>query len=723
LPEPVIVSVESRKGGVGKTTAALNLARILLETGRYAVLFLDVDITGTNAVDGLGPSYWQGITHKVMRARKHAREVANLLGLFDSDFMTQGDLPAFGVEWAAGSQNLLSFDPRKINVLGSQIYNDSGSSETTGRNEDYICDPRILFDELHAFWFVEFLQSLCGSFCDAVEVLGSDLQVAIVIDNSPGYVGFAPSIQDWLTDLGPRRGKFLMVTSLDPQDVRSVARALEGLHRLYSYKWRAAAAYRKMLSSEQARGVELSSLESEFFERLVEVKSSSAARHSDAGGEACSDISFYLDSSTVDGEMYEFTRSRYMALIINRLPRHIGRRLLKHNLDVALRDLRRESAVDPKSPMLVVDDLLREISLGRGGSTVIYDEDIEYQFLVPVLEAATSRESRRRKRLRRRLPSFIEEQFSALEGERVYHTLEARYGGDRETTARVLEYIGQADSILTRAASLLEDHGLSSLARSIRPEWKPSSIFDDVKDTLGELFEDVDYSDAEMDDQQERFSRRSDNGEAKSLFYEFVHRSLSERLSSGALSAGAARLVVSTLSAVAAIAVPQPWRTSPTPQLARLMDVLHSLLAAELDSLPSEQTDATARVHLAESLARLGFGLEGRYHTESPTHAAIDSELSVRLSRQVPLAQSRLLAMREDVHFMLSLIESAVSMDASNEPALPNLQDSANAVIIERSASHKDALRGVAEALRAARHMRNFSQVLHPILSAWDLLK
>jgi hypothetical protein len=153
------------------------------------------------------------------------------------------------------------------------------------------------------------------------------------------------------------------------------------------------------------------------------------------------------------------------------------------------------------------------------------------------------------------------------------------------------------------------------------------------------------------------------------------------------------------------------------------MDVLHSLLAAELDSLPSEQTDATARVHLAESLARLGFGLEGRYHTESPTHAAIDSELSVRLSRQVPLAQSRLLAMREDVHFMLSLIESAVSMDASNEPALPNLQDSANAVIIERSASHKDALRGVAEALRAARHMRNFSQVLHPILSAWDLLK
>ena len=48
----VTVSVESRKGGVGKTTAALNLAR-LFQKRQHAVLFLDVDMTGTNAVDAL----------------------------------------------------------------------------------------------------------------------------------------------------------------------------------------------------------------------------------------------------------------------------------------------------------------------------------------------------------------------------------------------------------------------------------------------------------------------------------------------------------------------------------------------------------------------------------------------------------------------------------------------------------------------------------------------
>lgn len=42
-----IISVESRKGGVGKTTAALNLADLLVEKG-YKVLLLDLDITGTS---------------------------------------------------------------------------------------------------------------------------------------------------------------------------------------------------------------------------------------------------------------------------------------------------------------------------------------------------------------------------------------------------------------------------------------------------------------------------------------------------------------------------------------------------------------------------------------------------------------------------------------------------------------------------------------------------
>jgi len=49
----IIISVESRKGGVGKTTAALCMGKILLKNG-YAVLLIDTDITGTNIADCMG---------------------------------------------------------------------------------------------------------------------------------------------------------------------------------------------------------------------------------------------------------------------------------------------------------------------------------------------------------------------------------------------------------------------------------------------------------------------------------------------------------------------------------------------------------------------------------------------------------------------------------------------------------------------------------------------
>ena len=41
-----VFSIESRKGGVGKTTMALNLAKALIAKG-YKVLYLDCDISGT----------------------------------------------------------------------------------------------------------------------------------------------------------------------------------------------------------------------------------------------------------------------------------------------------------------------------------------------------------------------------------------------------------------------------------------------------------------------------------------------------------------------------------------------------------------------------------------------------------------------------------------------------------------------------------------------------
>jgi cellulose biosynthesis protein BcsQ len=58
----LIISVELRKGGVGKTTAALTLAKIYLDK-KYRVLFLDLDLTGTNIIDQIGKLYWEKSSH------------------------------------------------------------------------------------------------------------------------------------------------------------------------------------------------------------------------------------------------------------------------------------------------------------------------------------------------------------------------------------------------------------------------------------------------------------------------------------------------------------------------------------------------------------------------------------------------------------------------------------------------------------------------------------
>ena len=54
-----IYSVESRKGGVGKTTIALNLAKALVKKD-YDVLVIDCDITGTPITNAaIHSEYWK----------------------------------------------------------------------------------------------------------------------------------------------------------------------------------------------------------------------------------------------------------------------------------------------------------------------------------------------------------------------------------------------------------------------------------------------------------------------------------------------------------------------------------------------------------------------------------------------------------------------------------------------------------------------------------------
>ena len=107
-----LISVESRKGGVGKTTAALNLGYLLRE--KYHVLLLDIDITGTSISAIQKSRFWMNDTFLL----KNGEEPINLLQYFANTFLKGEDLFEFTVE----------DDPDKVQVTDNGIVSSNFAS-------------------------------------------------------------------------------------------------------------------------------------------------------------------------------------------------------------------------------------------------------------------------------------------------------------------------------------------------------------------------------------------------------------------------------------------------------------------------------------------------------------------------------------------------------------------------------------------------------------------
>lgn len=210
---PEIYSIESRKGGVGKTTIALNLAKILVSK-EYDVLFIDCDITGTPITYAAMHSvYWK----KLVKPSFCDGTSYNLIEYF-KNYCLKG-------EYVEGDiVNKLEYEKGKIHLIGSEIYDGKGK---------LIIDPRNLLDDLHSFWFVEMIKEIITLFCRISE----KSQKAIILDNSPGYVGIGKSIREWLTSVGPKRANFVLVSSLDEQDIESTISSATEIKMLMMAKW------------------------------------------------------------------------------------------------------------------------------------------------------------------------------------------------------------------------------------------------------------------------------------------------------------------------------------------------------------------------------------------------------------------------------------------------------------------------------------------------------
>ena len=203
-----IYSVESRKGGVGKTTIALNLAKALAKRD-YDVLLIDCDITGTPITNAACHSeYWKND----VVVSQHKDQPYNLIYFFENDYLRKENS---GRNIIAG----LDYSKGKIHLVGSEIYDKEGQ---------LIIDPRNLMNDLHSFWFLKMLRDIIEEFEKATEQPNK----AVIFDNSPGYVGIGRSVREWMTSECPYQAKFILVTSLDEQDVDSTISTAREIKRM-----------------------------------------------------------------------------------------------------------------------------------------------------------------------------------------------------------------------------------------------------------------------------------------------------------------------------------------------------------------------------------------------------------------------------------------------------------------------------------------------------------
>lgn len=221
-----VYSVESRKGGVGKTTIALNLAKTLVDQG-YGVLFIDCDITGTPITKTASCSpFWKDIVNPIVFNGQHL----NLIKYFEDAFL-KGD----GLE--KGLPDELELEKEKVHLINSEIYDSDGH---------LIIDPRLLMDDLHSYWFVEMIREIADKFCSLIRVE----KIAVILDNSPGFVGIGKSIREWLTSIGSDYVHFVLVSSLDDQDVEATVGSAVDIDKMMIKKWRIAYLHEQLVNHQ-----------------------------------------------------------------------------------------------------------------------------------------------------------------------------------------------------------------------------------------------------------------------------------------------------------------------------------------------------------------------------------------------------------------------------------------------------------------------------------------
>jgi hypothetical protein len=672
----IIISVESRKGGVGKTTAALCIGKSLLKEG-YAVLLFDTDITGTNIADCANSPFWHDCL-KILTVPPNGPN-ANLLNLFEEDFMNGNKLPSF-----QDNNNGFSADLAQINVFGSQIYSQDGKPAT-------ICKPAILFDQLHGYWFVDFLKEIAEDFAATIK----DKPVAVVLDNSPGYVGIAPAIQDWLTDLGPETGKFLVITSLDSQDMQSCATAISVLHEQYKEKWNTGCMFLKAKNGNGEK-LDYSLMKGDFFVKLTEYEESNC----NIDSKFPVPFAFYIDRGernkpTESGSEFSEFPEKYIGVIINRVPQPV----FKHRRTYQPELLKNDS--------LLLNLLGGHYSREWSKYMVGYDVYIEDQFL----QAGMSK-NHYRKRWIRNLQRLL------MRNDEIFHDKEflRKNMSSPESFSRMNNYISQFQNIIDAAIDAMRANGLDHLIKLIDDDWKPKSIVPNLQTAFYNFMENVDppfFKEMYWEEfDNERIIEKHGVYRLDRIMHtlELPFDKMAEH----------PEIMNTIFYLIASLPLPVD-RKMPLEEefmvFVRTIIEIESSLLRENENRYNDlarilSSDICNKINLKEFLNKFEFPKRIRYHSK-------DEFLDFFIS--FASAQARLMRLPEDTSFLIWLIQTMAEFENKKPNALPYVRKIAEDVILNKTLSYDSVREKSSKALSEAQYFVDFEKAIRNITDRWGI--
>jgi len=683
----LIVSVESRKGGVGKTTAALCLARLLQKRG-YAALVLDLDVTGTNAADIATSPFWNNYLNVVNDEKK---QPVNILKLLEQNFMLNKDIPDFSIN----TSDSMNINLEKVNVLGSQIY------KTV--QDDSICitcleSPGILFDDLYTFWLLELVQRIIDNFIRIAHD-NKSVKTAIIIDNSPGYVGIAPAVHEWLTNCGPDHNKFLIVTSLDVQDMLACERAILTLHGLYCGKWNTSRIFTAMEHGKETSKSIDKNCEA-FFMQLAAPDS-----------ETEDQLVFYRDDQ---GREFVNDLSKYISIIINRVPRAVK----NGDIDYQIK------------PFHIIDESINIFNGDLRKIMISYDEYIENQFLVTLLRPKrTTQSDRRIKRLQQILESAERELRMLINsGE---HGVMPSLEQERVNYSKLRTQLIKANDVVIRARSAIGDAGLGYLARLIHDEWLPGNISIEFRSALSKILRENDLLHFEMPDD---IASGPENPDACEIINDFKHHLLIKLQSLQIPQIkesenSTINVLASVLSTSVGLSLTFPLWHSPYQE--EITELFVAVLAIEYIRWKSREKEYYNKFSIQKFLAQ-----------ESINHVDVKGIflqfmpfMRLRLFRneeyvnfvdfykKCTSVQARLIDFIPDSRFLIKLFQFIISNEAKDSLLFPFVRDLAESVIIRKSESYESGLHKMSKVLQNVEYFREFNEVLEKVLLDWGCEK